>query len=426
MNKNLNDILPPSRRRAMMTDESGAPAAEEPVMTTSLPPQPPRRPMKPVRLSGPRKFPIGTALIALLVIAASVGALFFFSGAKVAITPTESPATVSGTFTASTAGGELPFEVITVEKTATNSVPAESTQNVTQAAQGSITVSNTQDAPQQLIKNTRFETPDGLIFRIRESITVPAAKNGTAGSLSVTVYADEAGEKYNVAPTTFTLPGLSGTDTFTKVTARSTEAMKGGFAGARPSVSTATKEAESAKLQTALDAELRTALAAEVKEGYVLIPGATATSYVSEPDTAGAGGTVALSEKGTIRGVVFPEEAIARAIARQVVGTYNGEPLRFKSLEGLSLAPAEGLIPTPGETEFSFTLTGATTLVWKVDIAKIAAAVAGKSRDSADVILRGFPEVEQALLVLKPFWRSSFPEDPSKIDISVAGEAAGE
>ncbi|HYF29260.1 MAG TPA: hypothetical protein VEA36_02755 [Candidatus Paceibacterota bacterium] len=386
------------------------------------PPPPPVMPLRPEPSHRPRRFPVGTLVIALLVIAASVGALFFFSGAKVKITPTANPITVSGTFAATKSQGELPFELVTVEKTATASVPAESTENVTQSAQGTIIVQNMQDAPQALIKNTRFETPEGLIFRIRDSITVPAARNGEPGTLSVTVYADEAGERYNVGPTTFTLPGLSGSDTFSKVNARSMEAMKGGFSGPRPTISEATKDAEFAKLQSTLDAELRAAIEGQVREGYVLVPGGTASQFEEQPDTAGAGNTVDLAMRGVIRGVIFPEEMLARTLAYQSVGTYSGQPLKFESLSGLMLAPAEGLIPTEGEESFSFTLTGTTTLVWKVDPAKVSAAVAGKSREQAEVALQALPEVDGALLVLKPFWVGSFPADPAKITVSVEGE----
>jgi hypothetical protein len=206
------------------------------------------------------------------------------------------------------------------------------------------------------------------------------------------------------------------------VNARSTEAMKGGFSGPRPTLTEATKDAEFAKLQSTLDGELRTAIAGQVREGFVLVPGATATQFEEQPDTAGAGNSVDLSMRGVIRGVIFPEEMLARTVAYQSVGTYSGQPLKFEGLEGLMLAPAEGLIPTEGETTFSFTLTGNTTLVWKVDTAKVSAAVAGKSREAAETALQGFPEVEGALLVLKPFWVSSFPADPEKITVTVKGE----
>ena len=411
MNKNLNDIIPPSRRRAIEGStapsyESESPAAERPRYT------------RPSATRTRMSFPFGTAIAALVVIALSIGALFAFSGAKVTIQPAMNTATVSGDFISTLSGGDLPFEVVTVEKIATAQADSEGTETVNQSAQGTITIMNKQDAPQQLIKNTRFETPAGLIFRIRDSVTVPAQKNGTPGALKVAAYADASGEQYNVGPTSFTVPGLKGGASFELVTAVSDEAMKGGFAGPRPSVSQATRDAKAATLRTELGPDIQKALEEKIPAGYVLLKGASILAYTSEPDTAAAGGNVTISEKATATAVIFPEEALARAIAYQVAGSYSGQPVMLDGETGLTLAPI-GDIPTTGTAEFPFSLNGTVTIVWSVDTAKIAGAVSGKSRDAAEGILSGFPEVENAQLVLRPFWSSTFPQDPTKITVTV-------
>lgn len=416
MNKNLNDIIPPSRRR-MLEGAENVPAYPA---NDDLPPVSDRptyqRPMPSPR--GGKRFPYATAAVALVVIAVSVGALFAFSGAKVSVQATENATSVTGEFIATLSEGLLPFEMVSVEKVTSVSVPSEGTETVTQAAQGTITITNQQDAPQQLIKNTRFQTPDGLIFRIRDSVTVPAAKNGTPGTLETTVYADAAGENYNIGPSSFTLPGLSGSATFTLVTAKSSAAMRGGFNGPRPSVGQATRDAKAAEVRAKLTPEIEEELAAAVPEGYVLIPGASRITYETQPDQAGAGGTVEISEKASAVAIVFPKEALAQNIAYQVVGSYSGQPVTLKDASGLTVTPV-GDLPAVGATEFAFSLAGNTTILWKVDTSKIAAAVAGKNRDSAETILSGFPEVEKATLVLRPFWKTSFPADPSKIDVTV-------
>lgn len=415
MQKNLNDIIPPSRRRAMGGTE------ETPVYVSTPPSSlPPERPVyeRPVGPRARRKFPMGTALLALGVVALSVAALFVFSGAEVNAVATENRTSVAGDFIATGGGGDLPFEIVTVEKVASASVESEGTETVNQSAQGTIVIENKQDVPQQLIKNTRFETPDGKIFRIRDSVTVPKAVNGTPGTLETTVYADATGESYNVGPTTFTLPGLKGGATFTQVTARSAEAMKGGFSGARPSVSSATRDAKSAELRTKLAPEIETALQDAVPAGYVLIPGASRVAYELQPDAAAAGGNVEISEKASASAVVFPAGALAKAIAYQTVGSYSGQGVTLPDVSGLTLTPV-GDLPTPGTTEFAFSLAGSTTILWEIDPAKVAGAVAGKTRTSAETVLSGLPEVERATLVLRPFWDSTFPSDPAKIKVTV-------
>lgn len=403
MQKNLNDIIPPSRRRAL--EAAGGPAY--------VPPEPPPRTQRAPRPErGPRKFPVVTAGVAALVVLASVGALFAFADASVAVTPTQNAVTLDGQFIAS-ADGDLPFEVLTVEKVGSASVPSEGLETVEQSAQGSIVITNRQDVPQQLIKNTRFETPDGLVFRIRDSVTVPAA-----GTLTATVYADATGDAYNVGPTTFTLPGLAGTSMYDLVSAASSEPMRGGFSGERASVDEATREARGASIREGLAPQIDTALRAAVPEGYILLPGASRVAYEPQPDGPGTDDSVELSEKATATAVIFPEGALARAIAYQSVGSYSGEPISLGDTAGLTLAPV-GDLPVPGATEFAFGLSGGARLVWDVDGPKIAAAVAGKTRESAGTLIAGFPEVDRAEFVLRPFWSRTYPQDPERITVTV-------
>lgn len=424
--KSLNDIIPPSRRR-MLGDTNPAPAPAAPTFanTTPVEPPPPRdippvRPVPPAR--GPRrKFPYGTALIALIVIGVCAGALYAFAGAKVEVTPTASDAYVQGEFTATREPSDLTFDIVTVEKVATQTVKAESTENANDPAQGTITIFNEQPTAQTLIKNTRFESPEGLIYRIQNSVTIPAGSEGAPGTLNVTVYADAAGDRYNIGPTTFTVPGLAGTGAFDKVYAKSESAMTGGFVGNRPSISDATKERVSATLRTALTSDLQKAVAEQIPADFLSVPGASFTTYEELPDTPAAGGDVEVKVRGVTQVVIFPNEALAKAVAFKTLGTYAGQPIRIADVSKLSLTPAVAQAPVGADT-FGFTLTGDTTLVWQVDAAKVAGAVAGKTRESAQVMLSGFPEVDKAVLILRPFWTNTFPEEPEKITVTVAGQ----
>ena len=54
---------------------------------------------------------------------------------------------------------------------------------VSEKASGQIVISSKLEAPQQLVKTTRFEAPNGHIYRIDQDITVPAAAKDSAGKL---------------------------------------------------------------------------------------------------------------------------------------------------------------------------------------------------------------------------------------------------
>ena len=76
-------------------------------------------------------------------------------------------------------------------------------------------------------------------------------------------------------------------------------------------------------------------------------------------------------------------------------------------------------MPDAEATSFSFTLSGSAPLVYTVDTARIAAAVAGKTRSAAEVALTSYPEVSRAIIILRPFWKQTFPEDPAAIRVVV-------
>jgi hypothetical protein len=397
MPKTIEDIIPPSRRRAMAMDENATtPQQAQPMQpmtdlsssppSNNFPPAPPR-----VKIRTGRSFPYGTAIVALIVIALSAGVLYAFADAKVEITPTSQTGAVSGEFTATAGSGTLPFSVISVTKTASASVPAESTESANDSAQGQIIISNTGTAAESFVTNTRFETASGLVFRVHTPVTIPPASASGPGTLQTTIYADQPGQSYNIGPSTFSVPGLQGTPQYTQVTAKSTTSMLGGFTGTRASVSQSTDDAQHTTLQTSLATQLQGAINDQVPSGDVLLQGATFTSYTPAPDSATTTTSVSVSEDGTMTAVVFPESALASAIAYKIAGTYSGEPVTMSSVSGLSLTPAVAAPPASGDQSFDFTLNGSATILWQVDASKIAGAVAGKTRDSAQQILSGFP-----------------------------------
>lgn len=399
--RTITDIIPPSRRR----DQD------------SLTNEPARR--APQSLAGRSpKFPFKTLIAVLLVIAASLGALYYFSSAKVEITPTTVSAAVQSSFTASHSSGDLPYEIITSQKIASKSVESSGTKVVNSSASGSITIYNAQSKPQRLITNTRFATTAGLIFRIHEPVTIPGGTTANPGSVTAKVYADKTGEAYNVNPTSFTIPGFAGTPQASTVYARSTSAMTGGASGSVPVVDAALETSTRSALTAALTPELTASLQSQIPSGYVLLPGAATTTFQSLTATPSASsGMVDIKEQGTITAIVFPNAALAKAVATSVTGlNYQGEPLSLQSSSKLQLSATA--FPDAQATSFDFSLSGTASFVYTVDPTHIAAVVAGKTPSAAEVALTNYPEVKRAIIILRPFWRQTFPQDPSTITVS--------
>ncbi|MDP1707439.1 MAG: hypothetical protein Q8L30_02705 [bacterium] len=400
--RTLNDIIPPSRRKEV--GQVINPSGREPLnLSTDKPP----------------KFPYITIISVVLVVAASISALFYFSVSKIEVTPSTVSAAVQSSFTSNKSSGSLPFEIFTAQKIASQSVKSSGTKTVNSSASGTITVYNTQAKAQTLIANTRFATSAGLIFRIRSAITVPGGTTVKPGSTTAKVYADKEGGSYNVGPTSFTVPGFAGTPQETMIYARSTSAMTGGASGIVPIIDLALGEQARSSLKTALAPDLLESIKTQIPSGYVLVPGAVSIVYEDLDSTpSSTTGMVEIKEQGTITAIVFRNAALAKEIALSVAGLgYQGEPLTLVSTDNLLLAAVS--IPGPDTETFSFTLAGTAPLVYTVDPNRIAAAVAGKTRQAAEVAVSSYPEVKRALIVLRPIWRQTFPQDPASINVVV-------
>jgi len=396
--RTLDDIVPPSRRKE--TDQLNNKSSDH---------WPQRR----------FRFPFGTLTVVVLIIAVSIGTLFYFSSAKIEITPNTISAAVQSSFTASQSGGTLPFQVITAQKTASQSVTGNGTKTVNSSSSGNITIYNTQTRAQNLIKNTRFATASGLIFRIHSAVTVPGGSSTKPGSVSVKIYADKEGSSYNIGPTSFTIPGFAGTPQASQVYAKSTTAMTGGSSGTVPVVDTATENKAKSALIAALGPDLSASIQEQIPPGYVLLPGAATTTYQElAPASSSTTGMVDVKEQGTITAVVFPNAALASSIASSIAGlNYQGEPLTLSSTNDLLLKMSG--MPDSNASSFPFSISGTASLIYTVDSAHIAAAVAGETRSAAEVALTNYPEIKRAIITLRPFWRQTFPQDPASISVVV-------
>ena len=404
--RTLDDIVPPSRRKEVEPLSLSNSSGRGPSSGSGRPP----------------KFPFTTLIVVMLVIGISLGTLFYFSSSKVEVTPSTVSAAIQSSFTATRESGNLPFKIISAQKIASQSVKSNGTKNVKSSASGTITIYNTQTKPQKLIANTRFATTAGLIFRIRTAVTVPAGTASKPGSTTTKVYADQEGSSFNIDPTSFTIPGFAGTPQAAQVYGRSTSDMTGGASGAVPGVDAVIEAQARSALIAALTPDLVASLNSQIPDGYVLLPGAATTTYKSlVPTPSTTAGQVDVREQGTVTAIVFPNAALASAIAKSVSALgYRDESVTLVSTDKLLLTAGTDALDAE-VSSYSFILSGTFSLVYGIDQARIAAAIAGKTSSAAEVALSSYPEVKRAIIILRPFWRQTFPQDPASISVVTVG-----
>jgi len=99
---------------------------------------------------------------------------------------------------------EITGTIMETEITQSKVFPASPSGELEDKASGKVSLISSHSTAQTLIATTRLLSESGVLFRLRETVTVPA--NGKLDN--VPVVADQAGEASAIAPTRFTIPGL--------------------------------------------------------------------------------------------------------------------------------------------------------------------------------------------------------------------------
>ncbi|MEK7176723.1 MAG: hypothetical protein AAB719_00275 [Patescibacteria group bacterium] len=323
-----------------------------------------------------------------------------------------------------TGEGALLYSVIKLSEDKGLEVSASGEAQVSRKASGRIMVYNkATKEPQKLRATTRFQTPDGKIYKVEENVSIPGKKlvNGVEepGSLEITVYAEKAGAEYNIGLSDFTLPGLKGSALATTIYARSKTEMSGGFVGMEKAVSAEDKIKTENTLKTALRDELLSEARAQVPEGFVLIPSLSSVTFEDLPQTeSSAKNSTTLNLRGNLNGVMFKETDLSTTLARERATLAPTDTVDILELESLNFA-FDGSTPTDLllSDEIKFSVTGNATILWRTDETALKADLIGKNKKDISSILNNYPTVSNANVTVRPFWKSSFPDDGAKITV---------
>ena len=359
----------------------------------------------------------GAAVLVLLI-----AAVFVFSGATVTIEPRQKNIKVDIEAVAKNSG-ELAYETIAVGGVKTVYLQATGESKVEKKASGTIIVyNNYSSAPQRLIKNTRFETPTGLVYRIDKSIIVPGTRVESGktipGSVETTVFADLPGPNYNIGLNDFTVPGFKGTPRYEGFYARSKTTMAGGFIGNVPTAPEDKMNEAYASAEAELKQELTQKINAQKPDTFVWYPSALLFESVRQMPTAAAGSMIALTVNATSTAAVFSKSIISRYIAEHSMTDYDKEPILIDKLDDLIFTPRFDAKANVGDS-LPFSLKGQTKLIWQFDSTKLKSDLAGKSKKEISSVVAAYHGVVRTSVVIRPFWKGQFPNNPEKIKINV-------
>ncbi len=316
----------------------------------------------------------------------------------------------------------IPGQVFSETGNDTKKFPATGKKQVQQYASGTITIFNAYSSQAQpLVATTRFMTPDGKVFRLDKSITVPAAQitDGkiVPSSIDATVTADQPGPDYNIGPVQlFTIPGFQGTPKYSTFYGTSSSDMTGGFVGqmAYPTQSDIASAETSAA--SALQDALTTKLLSEVPNDFKILDGAQRFSVTSQtPDTTtDSDGNFTILTKASDTVIAFKESDALSLLENKALSANTEQYTVGTTSLSYDLARADF---TKGQISFPVHFTANLSRV--LDAAALKAKIAGKSEMDLKTMIFALPGLNSATISLWPFWVKTVPTDPNKITVAV-------
>jgi uncharacterized integral membrane protein len=324
--------------------------------------------------------------------------------------------------------GALGYKILSLEKEVSIIVEASGEEEVTQKASGRIKIKNEfSSEAQKLVERTRFETKKGLVYRIAESVSVPGYTEVdgeiVAGEIEVEVFADEAGEKYNIEKTDFTVPGFKGLEQFDSIWAEGVTEMSGGFVGKRKVVS----EEDKALALEELKKQAAEGIISDIEQNsdeFVIVYNSEDLEYTQIKENE-AGSGVELKLKASVNGFVFDSNELARFIAdKNIPNAPEGEmivmnvsDLNSDTVAVISVAIEDEDGEVTGEN-LKLMIDSKVDLQWVINEDTIASAMEGKKRNELQTVVSDYKGIIRAEASLAPFWRSKFPK-AGKIDVII-------
>jgi len=451
MVKKVIDIFPPEKQPAVQNS-----GVEEPSLKYSqypedqnndLPQTPPlekpkmtyvsHREEKPAPISGEKKNPfkgllLKAGIVVVLMLALMYGLDIKFAKAVIRIWPATSdmrqevkiavdPAITS----IDKSKNAIPGLMVSIEQTIKGQSPVTGKKDVQGRATGMVKIINGYSTEQKLVKGTRLQAPlekfqpalakdETPWFKTEEDVVIPAKS-----SVSVKVTASFPGEKYNIEPTVFSIPGLAGTEKYTFVTGQSFEKFQGGTEGSSFDVKKEDLENAKTEIVALAKSEIQKALEAKAKEQglEVISPDAEKLEFGEAKILAKMGDSVpkVSTEMAAKASTVAYKKSDLDAYGKNFILSQValGSVANEQSLEMNS--SYAGVDPTTGKQTLSLI---AKVMVYsgmpEEDLKK---GLSEKGVSEAKIFLMNQPGMKDVKIEVTPFWRLNIPRQLDRIEV---------
>lgn len=427
MVKKIFDILPPDKKEK----ESPLIVIEEEVEEV------PRKELRSLIKKPELKFSLFSkrnVLIFVLFILILTGAIFHFalSKAEIKIWPEVEIKTFETEVTVSeeaegvdVLNGIIPGKIISAKRTLKEEFISSGKKMLEKEAEGVIRIYNNYHLSQTLVQNTRLQPPseefqpslekgENPWFRTQERITIPSKSYK-----DVKVKADAPGEKYNIGPSTFSIPGLAGTAQYTLVYGKSFEAMSGGL---KKEVSQVTEnDLESARkaLEEKASKEITADLKNKISSDFDFLEDAVQAEILESSSPVSAGAELEkfnFEVKAEAETLSFRKDDLKKFVDGVFLSQLpSGQKVHQSVLEvNYNREKSQ-----PEKNKIVLNLEISAEIYLDIDETSLKKGLAEKSAKEAQLLLENQPQLVKAEVRFFPFWLKNAPSDIKKIKIKL-------
>lgn len=296
--------------------------------------------------------------------------------------------------------------------------PATGSSTLSTKAGGTLTVYNAYGTKSQtLVATTRFESPEGKIFRLISRVVVPGMKtvNGTPSSIDVKVTADKAGSDYNLPPSGgWKIPGFKATPALYKgFYAESRTSMTGGAEGNQIVPSESDVSEAKAKTEEALLNTLKSKTMILDSQNLKIMDNGSEFKITSEnvSSQVDQDGNFSVLAAGEFRQMGFDEGMLRGALIDFLSTSTEEITVRDFSME-YSTSTVDF---TDGKMNFS--VNGVLTYEPKIDLENFKSQILGLDGEALKTLIFALPGLQKANISFWPFWVKSVPNHLSKVNI---------
>jgi len=420
-NQKVFDILPPGK------NQSQPPRKKEEVLAPKKIKKETSDPGKKAAKPG-LSLPIRITIFSVFLLAAFfLTSNFIFNRAEIKIWPKIEASNLSEKILASTAKSAIdlqsktiPAKVFTQEQIISQEFSATGKTQEGQKASGQIRIYNNYSGTAQvLIKNTRFISSEGKLFRTTEKIIIPGGTYSKGklqpGFIDANVIADQPGEAYNIGPSTFSIPGFVGTAKYTAFYGKSSAAMSGGFLGEASQITKEDLDKAKKTLSDKAIKEGKISLKNKITGGFVLMDEAiyqeisAATSSLAVGERAK---TFVYQVKVRLEAVTFSKSNLEN-IAKEIM-LANFPP--GKIIQEGSMNVVYNFDSSDIKTgKLVLNVNFSSKIYSDIDKNSLSKTLAGESFGKAQEVLTAQPEIAKVQIKSWPFWTDILPKDSQKV-----------